>query len=410
MSKKERDERNRENYLERRRMQRESSTQRKRKSRKRTSTPKTSSSTTRKSTSTTRTISQRAKTRKESTPRPITRRDPTPVSMPKDDYSAKLSSIKSELNSLSFRTRNMPESVNQLGGNINEISTRIQNIRKNRYHSQKNLEQMSTELEKNWNSQLPNIQSYSLEQSNLLLQRQNNLDARIDRTETLDELIRFGNQLSDISRDFTAIEGSLRGQLDDFQSRYQQIDDDLRTAELTASNLANTSIGWKNNEHPVLAVKVKDLTNDVDGVLTLTNLRILFEDVKEEVIRKNLLFATEKKTIREVTLNQPIGSIEEIEKGRVGFFKGAGLFFKFKPKTGLDELKIDTSGNEDDDIIHFYNFIISGEAEEELEPVKKETEDNIPVVCPNCSAPYREEILRGQTSVKCIYCGSVIKL
>jgi hypothetical protein len=144
--------------------------------------------------------------------------------------------------------------------------------------------------------------------------------------------------------------------------------------------------------------------------LALTNLRILFEEIKEEVIRKNLIFATEKKTIREVILDQPIGSIDVIEKGRVGFFKGAGLFFKFKPQTGLEELKIDTTGNDDDKIIHFYNYVISGEAEKELEPVKETIEDNVPVTCPICSAPYREEILKGQTSVKCIYCGAVIKI
>ena len=76
----------------------------------------------------------------------------------------------------------------------------------------------------------------------------------------------------------------------------------------------------------------------------------------------------------------------------------------------MDELKIDTSGDEDDQIIHFYNYIISGEAEEELEPVKDVTKKDVPVVCPTCSAPFQEEILRGQTSVKCIYCGSIIKL
>jgi hypothetical protein len=94
----------------------------------------------------------------------------------------------------------------------------------------------------------------------------------------------------------------------------------------------------------------------------------------------------------------------------VGFFKGAGLFFKFKPQTGLDELKIDTSGNEDEKIIHFYQYIISGEAEKELTPIQKEADPGAPIKCPNCSAPYGEEVLRGQTSVKCIYCGTVIKL
>ena len=83
---------------------------------------------------------------------------------------------------------------------------------------------------------------------------------------------------------------------------------------------------------------------------------------------------------------------------------------KFKPQTDLAELKIDTDGNDDDKIIRFYNYVISGEAEKEFEPIQDDIDKNIPVSCPNCSAPYGEEILKGQTSVKCNYCGTVIML
>ena len=327
-----------------------------------------------------------------------------------DAYSEKNSKIISELNTLSSRSRNLPQSVNQLDKNINEISTRIQNVRKNGYHSQANLDDKSRDLENNWNNISQNVESISLEKSNLLMQNASALEANIKRAGSLNELIQFESQLSHLNQEIFSAENMLRGQLDNYQSKYQTIDNDLRVVEETVSNLVNTSIGWKNNESPILAVKIHDLTNDQKGVLTLSNLRILFEEIKEEVIKRNLFFATEKKTIREVIIDQPIGSIDEIEKGRVGLFKGAGLYIKFKPQTGLDEIKIDTSGNEDDQIIHFYNYIISGEAEKELDPIKETLENITPVACPTCSAPYREEILKGQTSVKCIYCGSVIKI
>jgi DNA-directed RNA polymerase subunit RPC12/RpoP len=318
--------------------------------------------------------------------------------------------MKTDLNSLSFRTRNLPERVNQLDNDINMIQSRIQKIRSSRYHSQKGLDQVSQDLARTWGNSSPSIRSYSQEQSSQLVRRQNSLEAQVDGAGSLSELLALGVLISDLTRDLGSAENSISGQMDDYRAQYQTLDRDLRVAEETVANLANTVIAWKNNEHPVLAVKVQDMTNDKQGVLTLTNLRILFEEVGEEVIRRNLLFATEKKTVREVLLDQPIGSIEVIEKGRVGFFKGAGLYIRFKPQTGLDELKIDTSGDEDDQIIHFYNYIVSGEAERELGPIEETQEDHVPVVCPTCSAPYQEEILRGQTSVKCIYCGSVIKV
>ena len=391
LSKKKRDERRREMHIDRGRERRAATAQ----SRKKTVVKPTR---------------KRSTIKARRTAKAAPRRTPEPMSSPEDDYSAKLSSVRSELNSLSFRTRNLSQSVNQLDNNINELSNRIQNIRNNRYLSQTHLDTMFTELDKNWSTISSNIQSYSLEQSNHLLGRQSNLEANIDRAGSLDELVRYGALLSDISRDIVTAENSVQSQLDDYQSQYQTLDRDLRIAEETVSNLVNSSIGWKNYEHPVLAVNIHDMTNDRHGVLTLTNQRILFEEISEEVIRKNLFFATEKKTTREVQLDEPIGSIMVVEKGRVGFFKGAGLYIKFKPQTRLEELKIDTSGNDDDKIISFYNYIVSGEADKELEPMQENVENNAPVRCPNCSAPYQEEILKGQTSVKCIYCGTVIKL
>ena len=391
MSKEKRDENRREMHIERNRERREAAAHASR----RRGAPRKPRTT-------------RARTRTDQAPNQ--NREPTPAAEPRDDYSARLSSLKSELNSLSFRTRNIPNSVNTLENNINDLATRIQNIRENNYHSQKRLDKMIDTLSQSWNNNAPNIQSISLEQSNQLLQRQNNLEASLNRVGSSLEVDRYGAQLSDLSRDLITIETMVRSQLDEYQSQYQEINNDLRTAEETVANLSNSSIKWKNNEHPVLSVNVTDLSNDKKGVLTLTNQRIIFEEVREEVLRKTLFIATEKRTIHEVVLDQPIGSIEVIEKGRVGFFKGAGLFIKFKPQTGLEELRIDTSGNEDDNIIYFYNYIISGEADKELEPFEEAIEDHTPIICPTCSAPYREEILRGQTSVKCIYCGTVIKV
>ena len=348
------------------------------------------------------------KTRKKQAPNKT--REPTPVAETKDDYTVKLSSLKSELNSLSYRTRNLPNSVNTLENNINELSTRIQNIRDNNYHSRKSLDTMIETLNQSWSSNASDIQSFSLEQSNQLLQRQNNLEASLNRVSSLLEVDQDSTQLLEIGRDLITIENMVHDKLNEFQSQYQKINNELRTAEATVANLSNSSIKWKNNEHPVLSVIVDDLSHDSKGVLTLTNQRIIFEEIREEVLRKTLFIVTEKRTIHEVVLDQPIGSIEEIERGQVGFFKGAGLFIKFKPQTGLEELRIDTSGDEDDKIIYFYNYIISGEADKELEPFEEAIEDNTPIICPTCSAPYREEILRGQTSVKCIYCGTVIKV
>ena len=77
-------------------------------------------------------------------------------------------------------------------------------------------------------------------------------------------------------------------------------------------------------------------------------------------------------------------------------------------------MKFDTSGQDEELVTDTYNYIISGQAEKELEAVApevgKEKEEPQLVICPVCSAPYNEKIYRGQSSVNCQYCGSVISI
>ena len=327
-----------------------------------------------------------------------------------DEFSQKMSTIKNELINLNFRTKQISARLNQLDNYIQEIPNRMSNIESNGYHIPSNTEKISKELSEQWINASQSIEEYIIEQTRILLSRHNELDMFVNRASSINDLSKYDYQLANLNRDLSLVESSLNSRLDTYQSQYSSVNRTLKRAEDTLSNLSNTSINWKNSEYPLIAIEATDLTNDKKGILTLTNQRVLFEEVKSEVLRKTLFFETEKKTTREVTLDHPVGSIVSIEKGRVGFFKGAGLYIKFKPDIGVGEIKMDTRNNDDDELINQYHYVMSGQAENELDPNKGEGNQIAPVFCPNCSAPYTEEIYKGQTSVKCKYCNAVIKL
>lgn len=328
---------------------------------------------------------------------------------PADAFIEKRESMKHEAHTLVSRLNDLPTRVNQVDHSIREVSTRISAIRAGGYYLPKQLEDHSNTLSERWTRANPELTNYSTEQQTRLLEKQSFLESVIQGSSSLADLLNHENSLTELSRDLTYVENSVNNSLHDYQSQYAEIDKEIRRAEYTAGNLSNTSIQWKSGEYPVYAAMITDMSNDKQGVLVFSSHRVLFEEEREEVIKKTLFFATEKRVVREVLLDQPIGSIDTIEKGRVGFFKGAGLFIKFKPQVGLDELKIDTRGDDDENIIHFHRLITSGQLEEKTEK-EAETELPVPTRCENCSAPITEEVLMGQTSVKCKYCGSIISL
>jgi len=131
-------------------------------------------------------------------------------------------------------------------------------------------------------------------------------------------------------------------------------------------------------------------------------------------LKKLLFVVTEKKVVREVVVQKPIGMVTRLVQGKVGFFRGAGLFVEFASESGIPEMKFDTTGQDAEWITESYNYIISGRAEEELVAVIPEVtadqEVQHLVECPVCGAPYQEKIYRGQTSVNCKYCNAVVSI
>jgi len=221
------------------------------------------------------------------------------------------------------------------------------------------------------------------------------------------------SELSVLGSWVSELEDDVSDTLGEFESRLEGLEEDLKIAEATVDLASRASFPWKEGESPIFAVEAKDMNNDIEGIVTLTNQRFIFESEEEVVLKKRLFIATEKKKVREVVVDQPIGIIDSIHKGRVGFFAGHGLFIKFKPESRLKEMKLDTKGYEADWMLRFYNFIVSGEADNELasqekEPSVEEREERRPLVCEICGAHYTDEVYRGQTSVQCRYCGAVI--
>jgi hypothetical protein len=200
----------------------------------------------------------------------------------------------------------------------------------------------------------------------------------------------------------------VNNEVSDYNLELMDIEGDLKIAESTMNLLREHSFKWKQGENPVITIKAHHLDKDIQGVLTLTNLRFIFEEEREEVLKKVLFIPTEKKMVREVIIDQPIGAVESISGGSVGFFKGAGLYIKFKEDSGAGEVRLDTKGNEGEQVSRFYEYIMTGSADEVIG--KEEEEEFKLVVCPHCTAPYTEEVYRGQTSVECKYCGTVISL
>ena len=343
----------------------------------------------------------------------------------KDQLRSRLRSIEMELFSTLSSLSHVKSDINYIEGAMATVPSRLQKVRNQGYEIMSYLDENQEILTRKWDEngqQIKDDHLYNIqplrEEARRLQSEIRDLKSRIEHGDS--SWVR--RSLSTLSSDVSSLRGQTSNEtnrtassLKEFKSGFSALDRDLKGAENTMQLVSQVSFPWKEGESPILALNAKMMTREKsEGGFFLTNQRILFEGVKEEVTERKFFIATKKKTVRTLLLDQPIGIVKEISGGTVSFWAGAGIYVRFKPDSGLEEIPFDVKREEVDLVKKYYNFIVTGEADLEIAKVRGK-EKKVPskpkvLRCPSCDAPYTREIYRGQTSVQCKYCGSVIPL
>ncbi|UCH02587.1 MAG: hypothetical protein JSV20_02020, partial [Candidatus Bathyarchaeota archaeon] len=268
-------------------------------------------------------------------------------------YSKRVHSLSSEIVRVNQQTSNITHRIESFDNRVHGLSARISRIRQGNYRVLTHLETDQTTLSDTWSQISPDLRANTSLKSEAIRSRTLDLQGALRQRErysnyNVTNLQGIESQLSEIRHSLAGIESDIANSLTPLEKRYKNIDQNLRKAESTVELVAQASFPWEEGETAIIAAKVKDLNNDLDGYITLTNLRFIFEHIKEIVLKKRLFIVTEKKIVREVAVHKPIGMITRLTKGRVGLLKGSGLFVEFASETGIPEMKFDTKGSDAD--------------------------------------------------------------
>ena len=172
-------------------------------------------------------------------------------------------------------------------------------------------------------------------------------------------------------------------------------------------------------EDPVVVCRAQYLERDdegPEGMLYLTDERLIFEQ-KEEVATKKVLFiTTEKETVQQLIFEVLVGQIEEVKTSDKRKFLGRKeiLNLRFAPDADLSGATLHLHGTTNEEWAGLIGRIKSGEIEKErTQPKDEEAMEAVraaPTKCPTCGATLSVELVRGMQEITCEYCGSVLRL
>ena len=348
---------------------------------------------------------------------------------PSEQLASDLSALQGRVDSLQkgVRLTNTRDAVEDLQTTVNNLSQRVSDLRTRGYVFGKDMETRSAGFVSQWGSIAPaitsaiNQQAANLELALRPLETQiTQLTAQINNPTTRSLTDKLQNDVSTLENNVSAAEQEIGGMYDSFSNEVHALTAQIDKIDWTLNQLAEASFQLIATEAGVMAVKAvwiragREQKGDPEGVLYLTDQRLIFEQ-KEEVATKKVLFiATEKEKVQKLELETPVTLIESVTTSKLGMFKNED-HLEFRFASGAPVVTA-----------HFHIWQPCEEWQALINRAKSKDFDNdravavdaaviaktkaAPSQCPSCGGIINQVILRGQDSIKCEFCGFVIRL
>lgn len=354
----------------------------------------------------------------------------TPIS-PLDQLKKDHASHQREVNELQNKVNlsSIVDQMEDINTKVVNLSKRIVDLRKRNYIFDTSLEKKAFDFHKNWQPIQTNLRIKINQEANSLKIEMKNVESQLVKSSSNFQNINYSRQIlnsldvqiKNLTEKVSASERLLRGLFDTFERELNIFHKNLSNIEWSLEAFETSNVKLFPYEFLILAVKsvwTRDGNEDKDdpeGVLFLTDQRLIFEQ-KQEVATKKFLFITrERELIQEILVDIPIKLVENVTPSKQGVFKNHD-FLEIDFASGAQYAKTDFHLHNQDceDWKALINRVISGDFDKNrTEEVDQEVVDqirNAPTICPQCGATIKVQLIRGMDQITCEFCGAIIKL
>ncbi len=332
----------------------------------------------------------------------------------------KLDRAKDEAHLKTLRDR-----VSRLDRDISGLQSRLAKLRSRGYAFGKSLEEQAKTVQDKWQAAHQDLQRAITRVASRLKARLPALESRLLRLKRAGvqptTIAQAEEALEDFSNEIRNAEAEIQAMYSGVESLFTTLNSELRQIEQMLDHLEVASFSLLAGESGIRACKAvwarsgdEEQKDDPEGILYLTDQRLLFEQ-KEKVATKKVLFiATEKKLVQELLFEAPVAAVEEVRefsKGMLG--KDDYLAVQFSNQAPQGRAVFHIWGVPADWIGDIQRARSKGFDADRAIPLDEDILDRVreaPSECPSCGATLNQPVLRGQDTLNCAYCGYVIRL
>lgn len=350
---------------------------------------------------------------------------------PIEELARDISSTQMELNSLqkSVRLTDVIDAVEDLESKMAGVSHVLEDLRKRGYVFEKGLENQSQNIYQRWKTIKPTVQMQIQFQANQLSRALPPIETKMAQLSSMSRNLALARpmhsqvktEVENLTRKAEAAESTLRGMYDELENEYNKLNQHLDDIDWMLSQLAQASFTLLPTESGIMAVKAtytsgpKADKDDPEGVLYLTDQRLIFEQKQEVATKKVLFITTERKTIQNLVFEIPVVMVEDIKPAKQGMFKNEDhLDIFFASGAPYRQVHLHLDGQD----CNLWQGLINRAKIKDFDKDRAVAVDQAevekvkaaPTICPACGGSITKPVLRGQDTISCEYCGNIIRL
>jgi len=345
-----------------------------------------------------------------------------------DRMNRRLRSLQGQANKLQSAVRfsGHLDRLEDLTTLLGVLPQRLLELRTRGYPFETSLEAKLDLLQQKWPEQLPRVRAQIDKEAGRLASDMQAVERLVQQATSLSAAPSAAEAaLSRAEQAVEALEGkseaaatAIDGMYDQVESEISELDSRLQQIDSLLDRFAEASFSLLPAESPFGAVKArwdKGGKDDPQGVLYLTDQRLVFEQKQEVATKKVLFITTAKKLVQQLLLEAPLGQVEEVKASRKGLLGHEDhLDLSFSSDAGVRSAHFHLDGQ---DCMKWQAWIGQAKAGEldkdrtvEVDQELVDRARQAPTRCPVCNGPITQRVLRGMDQIACEYCGHVVRL
>jgi len=350
---------------------------------------------------------------------------------PAQQLAAEINNVQSGVNSLQddIRMSKERDAMATIDNTIDGLLQQILDLRSRGFVFENDLEGKAADLKQRWSSQrLLVLQQITL-QGNQLDMDMRQLEMSVSALQSRSNspaaaqpyLSQAQSQLSSLQSKVSAAQSTISNMYRAFTDDETKLTSHLKDIDWMLTQLSQATFQLLPTEGGIMAVNAtwnksgKESKDDPQGILYLTDQRLIFEQKQEIATKKVLFVATEKQKVQKLLLEVPVALIGTIKASKQGLFGHEDhLDLDLASGAPFSSAYFHISGQD----CNAWQGLLNRAKTKDFDkgravPVDKTEVEKVkaaPTQCPICGGAITKPVLRGMDTITCEYCGNVIRL